>query len=238
MCWNRKLLASLLLLLTLLSALAVVAGDKKKKNKKSKDQTNAAMQMDEQKRSIHVLNRFTFGPRPGDVQRVQATGIDEWFEQQLRPEKIDDSALEARLAPFRTLKMSTNELVKDFPPPQVIKMVENGRASIPRDPQEKAIYQAAMDRQEQKQAAKQDAAENQNSQINAQNAAQQPSDNQGKRRRGGPGLEDQMYASLSADSLISEPPDQRFKDLMKMGPDDMRAVTKSLNQQERAQLVD
>jgi uncharacterized protein (DUF1800 family) len=235
MCWNRKLLASLLLLLTLLSALAVVAADKKKKNKKSKDQTSAAMQMDEQKRAIHVLNRFTFGPRPGDVQRVQAIGIDEWFEQQLRPEKIDDSALEARLAPFRTLKMSTNELVKDFPPPQVIKMVENGRASIPRDPQEKAIYQAAMDRQEQKQAAKQEAADNQN---NAQkDANNQPANAQGK-RRGGRGLEDQMYASLSADSLISEPPDQRFKDLMKMGPDDMRAITKSLNQQERAQLVD
>jgi hypothetical protein len=146
MCWNRKLLASLLLLLTLLSVLAVAA-DKKKKNKKAKDQASAAMQMDEQKRAIHVLNRFTFGPRPGDVQRVQSMGIDEWFEQQLRPEKIDDSALEARLAPFRTLKMSTNELVKDFPPPQVIKMVENGRASIPRDPQEKAIYQAALDRQ-------------------------------------------------------------------------------------------
>jgi uncharacterized protein (DUF1800 family) len=236
---NRKLLASVLLFLTVMFALAAVAADKKKKNKKSKDQgAAAAVQMDEQKRAIHVLNRFTFGPRRGEVQRVEAMGIDNWFEQQLRPEKIDDSALEARLAPFRTLKMSTNELVKDFPPPQVIKMVENGRASIPRDPQEKAIYQAAIDRQEQKQAAKQDAADNQNSQINAQNAAGQASDNQGKRRRGGPGLEDQMYASLSADSLISEPPDRRFKDLMKMDPDDMRAVTKSLNQQERAQLVD
>src|SRR5438270_4913384 len=131
--------------------------------------------------------------------------------------------------------MSTNELVRDFPPPQVIKMVENGRASVPRDPQEKAIYQAAMDRQEQKQAAKQVAADNQS---NVQNDANNQLANAQGRRRGGRGLEDQMYASLSADSLISEPPDQRFKDLMKMGPDDMRAVTKSLNQQERAQLVD
>ncbi len=234
---NRKLLAFLLLLLTLTSALAVVAADKKK-NKKSKAQANAAaLQMDEQKRAIHVLNRFTFGPRPGDVQRVEAMGIDNWFEQQLHPEKIDDSALEARLAPFRTLKMSTNELVRDFPPPQVIKAVENGKASIPRDPQEKAIYEAALDRQRQKQEAKQDAANAQNAALNGDAQPTQDASN-GRRRKGGADMEDRMYASLSADSLMDEPPDQRFKDLMKMGPDDMRAVARSLNQQERERLVD
>ncbi|HVH87286.1 MAG TPA: DUF1800 domain-containing protein [Terriglobales bacterium] len=232
---NRKLLASLLLLLTVISAVAVVAADKKKK-KKSKDQVSAAMPMEEQKRAIHVLNRFTFGPRPGDAPRVEALGIDNWFEQQLHPEKIDDSALEARLSPFRTLKMSTNELVRDFPPPQVIKMVENGRASIPRDPQEKAIYQAALDRQRQKQEAKQDAADAQNS-AQAENVQTSDDGGKGRRRKNGD-LEDQMYASLNADSLMSEPPDQHFKDLMKMGPDDMRAVARSLNQQERERLVD
>ena len=228
---NQRLWTWLLFAMVLLSALGLVA---EKKNKKSKELANAAaMQMDEQKRAIHVLNRFTFGPRPGDVQRIEGMGIDKWFEQQLYPEKINDSALEARLAPFRTLKMSTNELVRNFPPPQVIKAVENGRASIPRDPQEKAIYEAAIDRQRQKQAAKQDAADNQNS----TDANGQATD-QGKPRRGGRELEDRMYATLSADSLMSEPPDQRFKDLMKMGPDDMRAVARSLNQQERDRMFD
>ncbi|HWC17137.1 MAG TPA: DUF1800 domain-containing protein, partial [Terriglobales bacterium] len=230
---NRKLLASLLLLLTVMSALGVA---EKKKNKKSTNQVNAAMQMDERKRAIHVLSRFTFGARPGEVQRVEALGIDEWFEQQLHPEKINDSALEARLSLFRTLKMSTNELVRDFPPPQVIKAVEKGRASIPRDPQEKAIYEAALDRQRQKQEAKQEAADAQN---NTQATNGQPSEDTGKgRRRRGGDLEDQMYAALSADSLMGEPPDQRFKDLMKMGPDDMRAVARSLNQQERERMTD
>ena len=228
---HRKLYASLFLILTLLSALGVVASDKKKK--KSKDHaTAAAMQMDEQKRAIHMLNRFTFGPRPGDVQKVEAMGVDKWFEQQLHPDKIDDLALEARLSSFRTLKMSSTELAKNFPSPQLVKMVENGKASMPRDPQEKAIYEAAMDRERQKQAAKQDAADNQN---NAQNDG---SNNQVNARRGGRNLEDRMYASLNADALMSEPPDQRFKDLMKMPPDDMRAVAQSLNQQERERLVD
>jgi uncharacterized protein (DUF1800 family) len=227
---NQKLIASLFLVITLLSAVGLVAGDKKKK--KFKDHvTAAASQMDEQKRAIHVLNRFTFGPRPGDVQRIEAIGVDQWFEQQLHPDKIDDSAVEARLSQFRTLKMSSNELVRDFPSPQMIKMVENGKASVPRDPQEKAIYQAAIDRERQKQARKQDAADNQN------NSQDQSGTVQAAGRRGGNG-EDRMYASLSADSLLGEPPDQRFKDLMKMGPDDMRAVAQSLSQQKRDQLVD
>jgi hypothetical protein len=32
-------------------------------------------QMDDAKRALHALNRLTFGPRPGDVARVQAMGV-------------------------------------------------------------------------------------------------------------------------------------------------------------------
>ena len=45
----------------------------------------------------HALNRLAFGPRPGDVERVQAMGLATWIDRQLHPEKIDDSALTARL---------------------------------------------------------------------------------------------------------------------------------------------
>ena len=37
-----------------------------KKNK----QVSSATEMDEHKRALHALNRLTFGPRPGDVDRV------------------------------------------------------------------------------------------------------------------------------------------------------------------------
>ena len=40
----------------------------------------------------HVLNRLTFGPRPGEVDRVRAMGLASWIDQQLHPERIDDSA--------------------------------------------------------------------------------------------------------------------------------------------------
>ncbi len=71
--------------------------------------------MPQDKQIIHALNRFTFGMRPGDVERVHAMGLDNWFEQQLHPEKISDDALEARLAPLRTIRMSPKEMVQNFP---------------------------------------------------------------------------------------------------------------------------
>src|SRR5438046_7058641 len=43
-------------------------------------------------RAAHVLGRLTFGPRPGDVERVLQLGIDRWIDRQLHPESIADSA--------------------------------------------------------------------------------------------------------------------------------------------------
>jgi hypothetical protein len=42
---------------------------------------------------VHVLNRITFGPRPGDVEAVEKMGLHNYIEQQLHPETIDDSAV-------------------------------------------------------------------------------------------------------------------------------------------------
>src|SRR6185312_1351754 len=120
-------------------------------------ETKKAAQIPEDKQIIHALNRFTFGARPGDVERVKAEGLDKWFEEQLHPERINDSALEARLGPLRTLQMSTSEIIRDFPPNQVLKAVENGRMSMPRDPAKHAIYESRIEAMEQKKVKKQDA---------------------------------------------------------------------------------
>ena len=37
---------------------------------------------------IHVLNRLSYGPRPGDIERVQEMGIDAYVETQLHPERL------------------------------------------------------------------------------------------------------------------------------------------------------
>ena len=81
----------------------------------AKKKEKPASSASDQRRALHALNRLTFGPRPGDVQRVMAMGVDQWIDLQLHPEKIDDSALEARLEPFRTTRMSTQEIAEEFP---------------------------------------------------------------------------------------------------------------------------
>lgn len=52
---------------------------------------------------VHALSRLTFGPKSGDVARVRAIGLDRWIDQQLHPERIDDSAMEAFVAKYPTI---------------------------------------------------------------------------------------------------------------------------------------
>ena len=146
----------LLGLILLVSAVFLAAGDKKSKVKP--DEAGAAAPMDDDKKIVHALNRFTFGIQPGDVERVRAMGLDKWFDQQLHPDKIDDSAVESRLAPFRTLKMSPKEMVENFPPPQVLKAIEDGRMSMPSDPGKRAIYESRMAQYQRRQQNKEDKA--------------------------------------------------------------------------------
>ncbi len=135
---SRNTLIALTICLAL-GGLTVLAAAKKKEDSSS---------IEDRQRVLHVLNRFTFGPRPGDIDRVSQQGIDQWFEQQLQPEKINDSGLEARLAPLRTLGMDTREIVDNFPPPQIIKAIIDGKESMPRDPAKRAIYEAEIARYE------------------------------------------------------------------------------------------
>jgi uncharacterized protein (DUF1800 family) len=115
---------------------------------KKQKQGNA---IDGRKRAVQAINRLTFGPRPGDVQAVIAMGIDQWIDLQLHPQRIDDGALQARLAAYRTLAMSTREMTLEFPSNPVAKAVMDGKVPMPRDPYRHAIYVAAIDRIEQKQ---------------------------------------------------------------------------------------
>jgi uncharacterized protein (DUF1800 family) len=83
---------------------------------------------------VHVLNRIGFGPRAGDVERVQTMGLAAYIDAQLHPEKIDDGAMQARLAEFTTLEMSAYELSqKYFVPAQQLQrdqQIKNQKAEI------------------------------------------------------------------------------------------------------------
>ena len=63
---------------------------------------------------IHALNRLTFGPRPGDVQKVRAMGLDKWVDLQLHPERIDDRALDQFVKRYSILNQDQNDLLREF----------------------------------------------------------------------------------------------------------------------------
>jgi uncharacterized protein (DUF1800 family) len=149
----KSSIARLALILCCLSAACLVPQLLAKK----KD-TQAAAGPIEQKRAVHALNRLTFGPRPGDVQQVMAMGVDRWIDLQLHPDKISDTSVDARLAPLRTLHMSTKEIMEEFPDNQMIKQVMDGKRPMPSDPTRKAIYQVQVARLEGRQERKREAA--------------------------------------------------------------------------------
>src|SRR6266851_4017406 len=126
----------------------------------SKPVAASTKQIQSEQRVLHALNRFTFGPRPGDMAAVQTMGLKRWFEQQLNPSSIDDSALEARLEMFPAMKMEQAEMIRRYPSPQVLRQMVERNIPLPSDPVEHAIYadeiafyKAAKAKQEAKQAA-------------------------------------------------------------------------------------
>ncbi len=76
-----------------------------------------AQRLTEEQRILHALNRLGFGARPGDVERVRAMGIERYVEQQLHPERIDDSVAEAKVKDLTALQLSTSELFAKYPRP-------------------------------------------------------------------------------------------------------------------------
>jgi uncharacterized protein (DUF1800 family) len=63
---------------------------------------------------IQALNRLTFGAKPGDVQRVRAIGLDNWINEQLHPEKINDDAMNAFVSRYAALNQNQNDLLRDY----------------------------------------------------------------------------------------------------------------------------
>jgi len=192
--------------------------------KKDKPAPGKTMAMDDRKRAVHALNRLTFGPRPGDVERVTQIGVDKWIDLQLNPDKIDDSALDARLAPFRTLRMGTKEIVENFPPDQLIKQIADGKASLPQDPTKRAVYEAQLQRYEDKQERKDKAAAAaeticRDGACPVSDDSSQPADPERMRRR-----EERRHANLKTQELLDQPPDERIKEILEMSPEDRQTI--------------
>src|SRR5437016_5436716 len=70
------------------------------------------------KQIVHVLNRLTFGPRPGDTEQVRRIGLDKWIDQQLHPERISENpTLDAKLKPLDTLQLALWQIMDKYAQP-------------------------------------------------------------------------------------------------------------------------
>jgi len=87
----------------------------------SQPQLLIASEIPDSLKALHVLNRLGFGPRPGDIDRVNAMGIANYIHQQLNPDSIPLPAdLTQKLSELSSYMLSPSELAEEYgPPPRI-----------------------------------------------------------------------------------------------------------------------
>lgn len=195
-------------------------------------------------RILHALNRLTFGPRPGDLEAVRTMGLDRWFDQQLHPAAIDNSALQARLAQYPAMNSSPEDLLFRLPSNAVIRQVMDGKLAIPERGAPHAIYENQVARIT---AKRQEKDRNQAAPPGLQqNAMESETMTAGRQSTGGsqPG---QMLGETTLNELVGDPalvstvlalpPEQRVVRLTEMGQPEFDAFFKLLKGPQRAALM-
>lgn len=171
----------------------------------------------------HVLDRLSFGPTPGEVEQVQAMGVENWIEQQLHPDQIDDPALNVRLSEFPAMQLQLAQLMQIFPPNPVIRQIADGKLSMPGtvgDPNarvEKAIYSNALAEYRQRQEKKTEKAQ-----------AAAPAANSGMTMAAGSPAQ---ALQMDVTTLLTESPADRWNAVLSMEPGTVRPFLQQLRGQ-------
>jgi len=136
---------------------AVAAGSGPAKDKKQK-QDPALMglpitELTADEAILHALNRLAYGPRPGDVERVRQMGLAKWIDQQLNPNSTEDKPVEARLENYPTIRMSSANLIAQYPRP---KQTDKQGAKVAEQRRPDAAAATVRDMQEQRKSAADD----------------------------------------------------------------------------------
>ena len=76
--------------------------------------TSADRELTADQQVAQVLNRLTFGARPGDHEAVRAMGVDRWIARQLQPARIRDDAGDQVAQRFTMLQVESREIVSLF----------------------------------------------------------------------------------------------------------------------------
>jgi uncharacterized protein (DUF1800 family) len=183
--------------------------------------------LSERQRAIQALNRLTFGPRAGDVEAVLKKGVDDWIEDQLHPESLDDSALNQRLAPYSTTRMSPKQLAEAFPSDAVIRQVIAGKLNMPDDPAAKLVYAVNVARIKLQEAIKAQTANTPAAGGNSKDTNAKPTEDDLAKTR----------ARAIADSLLALPKNQRLAALENAPPEQLINFPSQLRGDQRDRLL-
>jgi len=130
---------------------AAAPGQSQSHSKSRENYVSGQLQGDE--RILHALNRFTFGPRPGDLEAVRKIGLDNWFDRQLHPAPIDETDLNARLAEFPAMQWSIEDLFFRLPSNPIIRQAADGKVQVPPGGTLHAVYENQIYRLQARKAA-------------------------------------------------------------------------------------
>jgi uncharacterized protein (DUF1800 family) len=167
-----------------------------------------------QERVQQLLNRFTFGPRPGDLEQVLTITPEKWFEQQLNPASIPDPVLDKRLNDYPTLNMQPDQALLVFPDRGAIQQIAEGKRPYPADPNLAAMYEVQVHKYNTDLDAKKINA-------NGQPNIAPPTDAEAAEQK----KTDQATAARIAGDLFSLPKNQRMAALIKLPVPDRIAFT-------------
>jgi len=185
-----------------------------------KKPAGVAKPISQDEKLLMVLDRFTYGPRPGDLERLRTIGLKAWFEQQLDPKSIDDSAMDARLANYPAMQLPMERLMETYPDNQMVKAAMDGRASIPSGEAAKAIYTNQEERYQEKLTKDKKA--------------------KGSKDAKADGGDDTATASLphTVDEILALDPEARFKAVCHLTLPQLRELRKEMLPAQRGLLVD
>src|SRR5438067_2295707 len=221
----RRALPILLLLAGFLAAAAAQSPGRHTAKPKPKQSTPAVQPdtltpLTDRERAIQFLDRFTFGARPGDLDRVLAVGPDKWLDQQLHPEAIKDATLDRRLADFPTLNMTPEQALAIFPDRGTIQRIVDGKQPMPTDPLVTSMYEVLIYKHRAQMAASRPGAADLS---DAEKAAEKQ--------------QGQITASRIAGQLLALPRGQRMLTLLAMPVEDRSAFATYLAGEQRNMLL-
>jgi uncharacterized protein (DUF1800 family) len=181
-----------------------------------------AKQLTNEQRALHALNRLTFGPRPGDLQKVMDMDVNDWIEQQLHPEEIGDGVLDGKLGPLRTLRMSSRDLVQTFPNNNLVRQAAEGKIPLPADPMKRSIYEVQISILAERQ--KQDQAARDGKTMDADTKAKMDKQNQDS-------------VAAQADTILALPKEKRMEAILALPADDRRLFVTNIRGGQRDRLL-